>query len=145
MPTSPPSPHCQKPRWRRWRKRGAALIIALALIAIMTILVVSVFLAAGAERASAKNQMTITAAAQLAASAPQFVLGQIHRATSTNNPWTSQPGLIRTFDPVTGAQNGIYKLYSAAEMVISGGVAAGYAEDTDAPPADWNSVPNRAL
>jgi len=125
------------------RLEGAALVIVLAFLIVITGLVVA-FLS------DVTNEATATAASAsavttrtLSDAAIQLVIAQIRDATAgyehstngslnTNSPvcWASQPGAIRTYD--TNASNAaVYKLYSAMNLVDTSG--------TDNPTSDLPS------
>jgi hypothetical protein len=122
-------------------QRGIALVIVLSLIAVMTLLAVTFFVAVSGEGKSSQHQSDGAKAGQLATSAAQMVMAQI-QAASTATPagagagvaWTSQPGLLRTF-PSPGTSK-VFKLYSAPTMVTDS-----FQETDDAPPADWKQFP----
>ena len=112
--------------------QGAALVIVLAFLVIITGLVVA-FLS------SVTNEATATSASaagvttrSLADAAIQLDIAQIRDATvgfshnadgslNTASPvaWASQPGAIRTYDTNAAAVS-VYKLYSSTNMVSSG-------------------------
>jgi uncharacterized protein (TIGR02600 family) len=124
--------------------KAVALVIILALIALMTILVLTFFVSVTGENQASQQQSQATKAQQLAVSSAQMVMAQIQAASTRTQPgaanannavaWTSQPGLLRTFTP-NGAST-VYKLYSAEKMVTDS-----YLESEDAPPATWKTSP----
>lgn len=123
-------------------KRASALIIVLAMVAIMTGLVITVFVVISGERRSSAARLQGVNSEQLASSAPQIVISQIRDAvTAGNNAWASQPGMVRTYGP-TGSPVGVYKLYSASRMFAAG---TSFQENEDTPRADWNVGHNSAL
>ncbi len=101
--------------------RGAALIIALAIMVLVLALVVGILARVSTERTAAGGYASSASARILADTAVQLVQAQIDSATSdgTNVAWSSQPGLIRTFDSA-GAPLKSFKLYSAGDMQPSG-------------------------
>ena len=101
--------------------RGSALIIALAVMVIVFALVVGILSRVTTERLAAKGYASSIEAKLLADTAVQLVQAQIGVATSggTTNAWSSQPGLIRTFDQ-DGKPAGSYKLYSSGTMQVKG-------------------------
>ena len=132
--------------------QGAALVIVLAFLVIITGLVVA-FLS------SVTNEATATSASaagvttrSLADAAIQLDIAQIRDATAgfqrnsdgslnSNSPvcWASQPGAIRTYD--TSASNvATYKLYTSTNMVDTNG-----SNPTNDLPASSSWVSNTAL
>ena len=140
--------------------RGAALVIVLCFLVIITGLVVA-FLS------SVTNEATATAASaagvttrSLADAAIQLDIAQIRDATAgfahasdgslnTASPvaWASQPGAIRTFDTnassgnasgvAVGGGGALYKLYTSTNMVDT----AGGNPTNDLPASGWASNP----
>jgi len=113
-------------------RRGIALLIILASLAILTIVVVA-FLAGGlSEVKSAKVYSSGANVKLLSQTAVNLVLAEINDATSGKDPsgnlvtWASQPGMIRTFRPQDTSPNCdyYYKLYSSSTMIGSGTVNA---------------------
>lgn len=118
------------------KEAGAALIIVLSLLVLVTVMVVAFFGSVATEYGSAKNSSDAESTRQLADSAVQLVMGQIRTATSgTNSTWASQPGLIRTYDNAGEAKKA-FSLYSSKAMVRD---LAGAAFDPgdDLPKTDW--------
>lgn len=117
------------------RQQGVALVVVLSLIAIITILALTFFISVSTESQATQSQSSATSSFQLATSASQIAMSQIAAASSgTNRAWTSQPGLLRTFD--ASGPSTVYKLYSATNMVTDT-----YSESEDEPPPDWKSSP----
>ncbi len=81
-------------------RRGAALIIALAIMILVLALVMGILSRVTNERSAAGGYASSMGAKLLADTAVQIVQAQIDAATSggTSVAWASQPGLIRTFD-----------------------------------------------
>lgn len=126
-------------------RSGAALVVVLGFIVILVALAVLFLLRTNTERSAAASFAAAVQTEQLADTAASFVQGQIRDATtrSGNVAWTSQPGMLRTFD-TSGNPVRAYKLYSAASLVYqgdSGGFATELARDV--PPPEWAS--KRAL
>lgn len=132
--------------------RGAALIIALAIMVLVLALVVGILSRVSTERSAAGGYASSVGARLLADTAVQLVQAQIDAGTSggTATAWVSQPGLIRTFD-ASGTPARSYKLYSSSLMQTAGaldpaGEAAALARWFDNPavftdlnlPADTN-------
>lgn len=120
---------------------GSALIVVLAMVVMMTALVVTLFVTVSGERKSSGVRTKGLTASQLASSAPQLIMSQIKDAATSGDAWASQPGMVRTFS-TSGSPSRVFKLYSAEQMVVPG---AGYGENDDVPPADWNAGANTAL
>lgn len=120
---------------------GFALVIVLGVLVLVAALAIAFLLRATTERKVSSSYQAAVIARQMADTAVSVVQGQIQMAT-TGNPdvaWTSQPGMVRTFD-TTGNLLKAYKLYSAAEMVaFSAGIVNGKSSD-EAPPA-WADSP----
>jgi hypothetical protein len=102
-------------------RRGAALIIALAIMVLVLALVVGILSRVSTERSAAGGYASSVSARLLADTAVQLVQAQIDTATSggTSVAWTSQPGLVRTFDN-TGVPVKSFKLYSDGNMQAAG-------------------------
>ena len=98
--------------------RGFALVMVLAILALLTALVVGLLTRASIERSAASSYQSSITTRQLADTAVSLVQGQINLATNqgTEVAWTSQPGMVRTFD-TSGSLLRAYKLYSAPNMI----------------------------
>ena len=121
--------------------RAVALVIVLALVAMMTLLAVTIFVAVSGENRASQQQSDADKARQLASSSAQMVMAQIQAASTRTQAgsvnavaWTSQPGLLRTFTP--SGPSTVYKLYSDDLMVTDA-----FSESEDAPPTDWKTSP----
>lgn len=101
--------------------QGMALVIVLAIIILVLGLCVGFLARVSTERGSSKGYASAVDARLLAESAVQIVQGQIDAATTqgTRVSWSSQPGLIRTYDD-SGNPVKSYKLYSSATMQTPG-------------------------
>lgn len=105
------------------KRRGAALILVLSFLVLITALVIAFFTSVTTELSGAKQYAGGATAKQLADSAVQTVMGTIKLATSgttdtgLTTAWASQPGMIRTYD-TNGDPVAYYKLYSSGTMVI---------------------------
>ena len=130
-------------------KKGVALVLILSFLVIISGLIIAFFSMVTSEASSAGTAAAAASAKSLGDSAVSFVMGTIVDATlghdpaanDVNNPkggpgnawaWTSQPGMIRTFDN-TGTPQYVYKLYSADEMrdpAISDPVSTGQSDTT---------------
>ena len=101
-------------------RRGAALLLVLACLALLSIMILALFLSVTSEVRTSKLYATDSSVKLLSQTAVNLVEGEIYQATSqTNLCWASQPGMIRTYD-TTGAPVQFYKLYSDALMTGSG-------------------------
>ncbi len=116
-----------------------ALILVMFLLVLLSCLFMGYFSSITAERISAKNFAVTNETRMLAESAVNIVMSQIVEAT-TREPdaaWTSQPGMIRTFD-ADGKPLYCYKLYSSNKMVVKGGFNARALASQEIPD-DWSS------
>lgn len=123
-------------RFKRTRyspRRGAALIVVLACIVIIACMLAA-FLGAVRTDFSASNGYAAQVTTRtLAESALNVAIGQISKATaSAQLAWSSQPGLIRTYDS-GGAPVQTFKLYTCDTMEVSGP----FTPEEDLPPVDW--------
>jgi uncharacterized protein (TIGR02600 family) len=124
---------------------GFVLIIALGVLAIMTILLLSLLRGASHQIRGAQNDAATAREKILADSAVALVMGQIGQAsTQSGQAWISQPGLLRTYTATTTTRtpSACYKLYSAASLVDTSGTLTFLASDV---PADWNSTASQNL
>ena len=120
---------------------GAALIVTLTLLLLITGLAISLFMTANTELQSASQFKNSQGLTELSDICVNLVMGQIKDATTTgatNTPatrstWASQPGMIRTYASSTNAATS-YKLYSWDGPRVSG-------EDTTSVPITWFSNP----
>ncbi|PTX93858.1 hypothetical protein DB345_19985 [Spartobacteria bacterium LR76] len=101
--------------------KGAALIIALAIMVLVLALIFGILSRVQVERGVASGYASSISARIIAEDAVQVVQAQIDAATKqgTTVGWTSQPGLIRTFDTGGNAQK-TYKLYSSPSLWTEG-------------------------
>ncbi|MEZ0296384.1 MAG: Verru_Chthon cassette protein A [Candidatus Methylacidiphilales bacterium] len=104
------------------RRRGVALVLVLAIMVLVMGLVVGILSRITTERTAADGYASSVQARLLGDTAVQVVQAQISAATTPvageRLAWTSQPGLIRTFDD-TGAPVNSYKLFSSSQMRVS--------------------------
>lgn len=114
------------PSARVRRSKGFALVVVLSVLALLLVLIVGLISRAGTERSAATGFQASVSARQLADTAVSLVQGQIYAATTqgTEVAWTSQPGMVRTFDK-NGESRHSYKLYSSSEMISEGAPASG--------------------
>ncbi len=111
---------------------GAALVITLAILVLITILIVSLFLTITNERGDSAASTRQAEAQWLAGSVVDLVKSTISQATtgyesdaSTGTPdtarrtaWASQPGLIRTWNQ-SGNFYRAFRLYSSGNILVS--------------------------
>jgi uncharacterized protein (TIGR02600 family) len=128
------------------RLSGAALVIVLAFLVIMTGLVVAFLSSITDETTGTAASSAAMTTRGLADAAIQLDIAQIRDATAgfardtngallSNQPtgWASQPGAIRVFPQgFTGSNAILYKLYSATNLVASNAVPS-----NDLPPTGW--------
>jgi uncharacterized protein (TIGR02600 family) len=130
--------HCKKGfAGKRVRaKSGMALILVLSLLVLLSALIIGYFATIMTERTSSRHYAVTTVTRQLADSALNIIMAQIHDATvRSGTAWSSQPGLIRTFD-TRGNPSRAYKLYSSDEMTVDGKFDVRAAHDSEVP-SDW--------
>ena len=100
-------------------RRGAALLIALTFLVLLSAVVLALFGTTRTDRQNASTFATGQETMRLADAAVNLVQGQIRDATiQPRVGWASQPGMIRTFG-TSGNATTAYKLYSSDEMVVS--------------------------
>jgi len=120
----------------RSRRRGAALVICLGFLVVLTILTVAFFSTVEVEGQASRREVEAVALDSGAALAINLVKNQITAATRESDTlWVSQPGLLRTF-AIDGTASRAYKLYSAPVLSADGGAPA------PEWPEDWNTRPN---
>ena len=133
--------------------RGAALIITLAVLVLVTFLIMALFVTVSSERMESSASASKGDSDQLAAGVIDLVKATITQATagyesnagtgaldtSKRTAWASQPGLIRTWSE-SGTPYRSYRLYSGCNSVTDT-IAVDGALDVaaDAPPAGWKS------
>jgi len=123
----------------RRAERGAALVVVLAFLVLITIMAVAFFTSTTGEAGASKVESDALSVRQLADSSVQYVLSQIRNATSggTTTAWASQPGAIRTFGS-DGNPISVFKLYSASSMQESV-PSSGWTASEDLPGTSWRS------
>jgi len=132
-------------RRNRTSVSGMVLIMALAALAVMTILLLALFQGASHQIRGAQSDASLAREKMLADSAVALVIGQIEQASAqTNQAWISQPGLLRTYtNNAARTPTACYKLYSTSSltnMTDTSGTVAFMAGDV---PANWSSLPNQ--
>ncbi|PTY03549.1 hypothetical protein DB346_06675 [Verrucomicrobia bacterium LW23] len=134
-------PHLPKLRARRRRTSGVALVLVLAIMVLVMGLVVGMLGRVSTERSAADGYANSVQARLLGDTAVQVVQAQISQATmppaGTRSLWTSQPGLIRTFDE-SGSPSASFKLYSSTQMRLNSALVP---EDEALTLASWFSSP----
>ncbi|MEI6562314.1 MAG: Verru_Chthon cassette protein A [Verrucomicrobiota bacterium] len=120
-------------------RRGAALVIVLSFIVILTVLTIAFLSSVSTEFKSSVAQSNSLSVRQLADSTVQYVIGQIRLASSgsTTQTWASQPGMIRTYGDDGNARQA-FKLYSSGRSVetITGN---SFNPSVDLPDATWSA------
>lgn len=124
------------PQGLRPRRKGIALVMVLAVIVLILVVVLAFMASITMERQSASSYASGMESRMLAESAVNLAMGQVRAATEQDGVvWTSQPGLLRTFN-ASGTPLQVYKLYSSPSLVESGAsfdpvndVPAGWAAD----------------
>lgn len=120
----------------RGNRNGIALIIVLASVVLLTVLIVAFLSSVGTELKSSRVYANGSSVKLLAQSAVNMVQSEINDATHDGSLcWTSQPGMIRTFDN-TGAPKQYFKLYSDSAMVGTGK----FDSTAGVPPATWYNL-----
>ena len=112
------------------KKHGIALVMVLGFMVLVTFLVLAFFSSVTIELASSKSYSDGASVRGLSDSAVSAVMGIIRDATSAGSDvaWSSQPGMLRTYDN-TGHALQAYKLYSSDKMTVP---AFDPADDVDA-------------
>lgn len=128
---------------RAGSRRGAALVIVLSALVLVSLLVVAFFSSVSKELQASQSYATGVSAKLYADAAVDLVISQLRAGTGyddSSKTWVSQPGLIRQFDS-SGEQTQVYKLYSSNQMVAPGTfspAAAGGETPNDTP--TWSST-----
>ena len=150
---SPSSAGCRP--FHRTSERGAALIITLSLLVLVTALVVALLITATNERTESSAASNQGDAQHLAGSVVNLVKSTITQATAgyeadlvtgtldKTKPisWASQPGLIRTWKQ-DGQPDRSFRLYSSGNLVTTGTLDLA-AENTQM--NGWKSAPPSSL
>ncbi|HSI85628.1 MAG TPA: Verru_Chthon cassette protein A [Candidatus Methylacidiphilales bacterium] len=125
---------------RRHPSAGIALVMVLICLTLLSILTLAFISSVSTDLDSSSSFAASSDARQRSQTAVNLVIGQIQEATlNTDNAWSSQPGMIRTFSP-DGTPAEQFKLYSATSMVEKtfNATTAGNATDV---PSDWMARP----
>lgn len=120
--------------------RGAALLIVLSMLVLLSILVVAFLSNVNTDLSSSQNYATGTTVERLAESTVQMVAAQIMEGTQSRSgtapiTWASQPGLIRSYRS-DGTPGQFYKLYSSGALKVPG---TSFSVNAEMPPVDWNA------
>ncbi len=107
--------------WKAVRRRGAALIVVLSTILLLTAIIVSVTIAMRMERQAARYYSERTKADLFAAEAVESVKAVIQSATASSNGWVSMPGRIISWPT------------NAPDTITTNDLFSGLAPDTNAP------------
>jgi len=117
------------------RARGFALVSVLAVLIILTALAVAFLVSSRTNLQVSASGANAVQARLLGDSAVGLVEVMLRKAAQDPRLlWTSQPGLLRTFD-TAGQQTSVYRLYSDNELISS----AYDLQGADMVPADWAS------
>ncbi len=101
------------------RPSGAALLIALSFLLLLSAVVLALFSTSQTDRQNAAAFASAQETMRLAETAVNVVQGQIRDATiQPRVGWASQPGMVRAF--TTNGSVTAHKLYSSDAMVVSG-------------------------
>ena len=127
---------------RHYRTRqGISLPLMLTILVLLAGLGVSMLTLVGSQRQLSRGDADRRACLLLRGSLESLLREQIRSATTqANHIWVSQPGLLSTF-VLQGQLAGIYKLYSSAQMQMSGAkekMADWEARDS---PSNWAAHP----
>jgi len=103
---------------------GAALVLVLSTLVLLSIVALAYLASTSLERASSQSYSDGAKTRMLADIALEIVKGQIWAATTETNAggatsWASQPGAIRTFTAGQTNPVNVYKLYSSDAMVVA--------------------------
>jgi uncharacterized protein (TIGR02600 family) len=133
QPLFPTEAGIQNSRKEKGGIEGAALVIVLTFLVVITGLVVAFLSSVTNEATTTSASAAAVTTRSLADAAIQLDIAQIRDATvgfsrnadgslNTASPvaWASQPGAIRTYD-TNAAAVAVYKLYSSTNMVATGG------------------------
>lgn len=125
------------------RQEGTALLPALIIVGMVTVIVVLFFNMSTVQLRSSSSHAAAHDLTTLQDMAVNAAIGQMRQATTESGTlWISQPGAMRTYGLNTGTSSRIYKLYSSQEMVLN---AAGVSDpaslnlENDVP-GDWDTM-----
>jgi len=119
-------------------RRGAALVVVLAILMLVAILAVGFLSRTATERRASSSYLAGAHVQSLVDMSVNLVQAQINQGTQDSTlAWASQPGIIRTFD-LNGNLVKAYKLYSAASLTSTSVTTL---KTEDLPEAAWASAP----
>lgn len=130
-------------------RSGAALVIVLGFLVLITVVTVAFLTSVSTENSTASIAAAGATGREMADASVQLVMGQIREATSLgrNVAWASQPGMIRTYGSgVAGSYTAsstplaYYKLYSSDNMIVDSASISSFVPASDAPKG-WESNP----
>ncbi|MEM6821473.1 MAG: Verru_Chthon cassette protein A [Verrucomicrobiota bacterium] len=130
---------------RHQHQRGMTLIIVLSALTLLTFIFLAVIASVQTEVSSSDRYSRSSEVKLLSDSTINLVIAQIRDATGNGSlAWTSQPGLIRTFNN-SGNEGTAYKLYSSNEIRAQNGFDA---DDVSSRPtafpdfnSNWDTIP----
>ncbi len=134
------------PSARFTNQPGMALVTVVCVMALMTVLLVSLFSMSSSELKSARQEVRGGQAQQLSEVAVNVVISQLRKAARSSGAggggiWTTQPGLARRHSG-DGTTLEAYKLYSSARMIEHGAGKVEAALIGDNPASDWPDRPH---
>ncbi|RBP42643.1 uncharacterized protein (TIGR02600 family) [Roseimicrobium gellanilyticum] len=125
-------------------RQGTALLPALLILGMVTIVVVLFFSMSTVQMRSSASQAAVHDVTTLQDMAMNNAIGQMRMGTTESKAlWISQPGAIRTYIANSGLGSRVYKLYSARDMVVENSMlisASAQNLETDVP-NDWDARP----
>ena len=123
----------------RFHHRGAALVIVLAMLVLVSIVTIGFFARTVTLRKSTANELASSSAGSLGDTVVNLVQAQIDHATTAGNftSWASQPGAIRLYN-TSGTLRTIYRLYSSSSLTTSD--PADLAADLPTASGNWTSA-----
>jgi uncharacterized protein (TIGR02600 family) len=130
------------PNFRHALTKGTALLPALIILGMVTIVVVLFFSMSTVQMRSSSSHAAVHDVAALQDMAVNAAIGQMRMGTTESNAlWISQPGAIRTYGATSGTGSRVYKLYSARDMVVQASMlATASAQNLEGDvPSDWNT------
>lgn len=129
------------------RREGAALVLTLALLTLLTAIVLAFFMRITTDSRASRVFADTTTARGLGDSAVSVVMAQLREATTiTNAAWASQPGMVRVYGGDARAPEkalAFYKLYSSHQLTVPASDLASYDPDAEIPTGatGWNHQP----
>lgn len=134
----------------RTRRQAMALVMVVTTVALISMLIVAIFSVTRTEYKATQNYVAARSAKQLADSAVAIVQAQLQNAQNTqSNPTartthSTQPGMARVYGSA-GQFIRAHKLYSASQMVVTGGGDEAVIFSTEHQiPTNWASEQGKA-